>query len=165
MDGGGEGAAFAGLWITRSCVRWQDPANPLEKWYHWYHTEGMGNETNPLGLDLINDVTGYATPHDVTDEDKAEEIAADMAEHGWRGAPLVVLRDYARTLTGVHRLAAAEQAGVPVPGVNAEELFEACGIDLWERREEIDGDLDEVLRVLVAELPEDVRDAYGLDIH
>lgn len=121
--------------------------------------------TNPLGLNLIEDVTAYAPAHDITDEDKAEALANAMREHGWQGAPIVVLSDYARAITGVHRLAAAEGAEIAAPGVDLEELLEACGIDLWERSAEMDTDIDQVVRVLVTELPADVRDAYGLDIH
>lgn len=124
----------------------------------------MGVGTNPLGLDITDDVTGYAAPHAVTDGDKVEKLAADMAERGWNGAPLVVLNEYAQAVTGVHRLAAAEQVGIPVPGVDAEELLAACGIDLWERREDY-ADLDETLVALIAELPDHIRATYGLDLH
>jgi ParB-like chromosome segregation protein Spo0J len=126
----------------------------------------MSSDTNPLGLDLIDDVTGYAPRHDVTDEDKADQLAADMAERGWQGAPLVVLRDYAQALTGVHRLAAAEKAGIAVPAVDAEELLAACGIDLWERRETdlADLELDEVLETLLSETTTEIQTAYGLDL-
>jgi hypothetical protein len=119
--------------------------------------------SNPLDLPVF-DVTGYAPRHEVTDPGKADALAADMKVHGWQGAPLIVLRDYARALTGVHRLAAAEVAELTeVPGVDAEELLAACGIDLWERREDY-GDLDDALEALLAEVPAKIRDAYGLDL-
>lgn len=118
---------------------------------------------NPLDLPVVN-AAGFAPRHEVTDEDKAATIARDMQEHGWQGAPLVVLADYAQALTGVHRLAAAEEAGLTeVPAVELEDLLAAHGIDLWERREEF-GDLDDAIEHLAAELPQDVQDAYGLDL-
>lgn len=125
----------------------------------------MSSDANPLDLTVIDDVTGYAPAHDVDDPGKVEKLAAAMEEHGWQGAPIVVLRDYAQAITGVHRLAAAEQAGIAVPGVDIEELLDACGIDLWERRDDIDAELDEVIRVLIDELPAEVRETYGLDLH
>jgi hypothetical protein len=64
---------------------------------------------NPLDLDIIDDVTGHAPPHNVTDPDKVQDLVASMRE------------DYA--------------------------------------------DLEETLVALIAELPADVRDAYGLDMH
>jgi hypothetical protein len=124
----------------------------------------MSSDHNPLGLDVIDDVTGYAPRHEVTDPSKAEALAEDMRARGWHGAPVVVMRDYATALTGTHRLAAAEVAGIAVPGVDAEDLLAACGIDLWERREEFDL-LDEALETLLTEIPADVRDTYGIDLH
>lgn len=121
--------------------------------------------TNPLGLNLIDDVANYAPAHDITDEDKVEALTDAMRKHGWQGAPIVVLNDYARAFTGVHRLAAAEGAEIPAPGVDLEELLEACGIDLWERSAEMDADIEDVVRVLVTELPAEIRETYGLDIH
>lgn len=118
---------------------------------------------NPLDLPTF-DVSGYAPRHEVTDPGKAGALAADMKTRGWRGAPLVVLRDYAQALTGVHRLAAAALAGLDtVPGVDAEELLAACGIDLWERREEFDL-LDDALEALLGSLPAEIQAAYGIDL-
>lgn len=120
-------------------------------------------DTNPLGLPVF-DVTGYAPRHEVTDPAKAEALAQDMKANGWRGAPLVVLREYGQALTGVHRLAAAEQAGLGmVPGIDAEELLAACGIDLWERREDY-GDLNDALEALFGEVAADIQGVYGLDL-
>ena len=123
----------------------------------------MSSDANPLDLPVF-DVTNFAPRHAVTASDKAEALAEDMKARGWQGAPLVVLRDYGQALTGVHRLAAAEQAGLDtVPGVDAEELLAACGIDLWERREDF-GDLDDALEALLAEVPAEIQAAYGIDL-
>jgi ParB-like chromosome segregation protein Spo0J len=125
----------------------------------------MSSDANPLGLTVIDDVTGFVPAHAVTDPAKADKLAADMDAHGWQGAPIVVHRDYAQALTGVHRLAAADRAGIAVPGVDIEELLEACGLDLWAVREEQGGELEDAIRVLIDQLPTHVRDAYGLDLH
>src|SRR5690606_36823427 len=47
----------------------------------------MSSDTNPLGLDLIDAVTGFAPAHDVDDPDKAETLAADTQAHGRPRAP------------------------------------------------------------------------------
>ena len=57
------------------------------------------------------------------------------------------------------------QAGIAVPGVDIEELLDVYGIDLWARCEELGGELWEALRVVVDDLPAEVRDTYGLDLH
>ncbi|WP_158088815.1 ParB N-terminal domain-containing protein [Thermoactinospora rubra] len=131
----------------------------------------MQNATvvNPLGIDVF-DTSGYAPLHEVRDEDKLDAIADDMRRRGWHGPPLVVMRDNLSSLTGVHRRAAAELAELEeIPGVELADLFEACGLDMWEivvGDESLD---DEVahndFRRLLDYLPEDVREAYGLDMH
>lgn len=132
----------------------------------------MQTETliNPLGLDVI-DTTGYAPFHEVRDEAHRDTIAADMRERGWHGAPLVVLPDYGLSLTGVHRRAAAQLAELEeIPGVSLEEIFEACGKDMWEL---INDDEEyaraasyyDFSRLIEDHLPADVVEAYGLDMH
>jgi hypothetical protein len=125
----------------------------------------MSSDINPFSLAVIDDVSGFAPAHEITDPAKAEALAADMEARGWQGAPVVVHRDYAQAITGVHRLAAAEQVGIAVPGVDVEELLEACDLDLWETCDELSGNLEDALRVLIGKLPAEVRDAYGLDPH
>lgn len=115
--------------------------------------------TNPLNLDII-DATGQGD----RDDDRVNEIVASMEAHGWQGAPLVVLADYARAYTGTHRLAAAERAVLDeVPAVDLADLFEACGLDLWqvcdENRLSVLDDRPEVL----SHLPSHVLVAYALD--
>ena len=52
--------------------------------------------------------------HDVRDADKVAAIAADMTANGWRGLPVLVIDtgEVVHALTGTHRLAAAEVAGI-----------------------------------------------------
>ncbi len=55
-----------------------------------------------------------------TSEAQVDRLADDMKDQGWVGDPLVVVKDrYGgyRALTGSHRLAAAETAGIKVPVV------------------------------------------------
>lgn len=136
------------------------------------HSRTMQTEAlvNPLEVAII-DSAGYAPLHAVHDEAHRDALADDMRLHGWRGAPLVVLACYVISLTGVHRRAAAEAAGLEeIPGVDLEEIFEAHGLDLWE----LIGDNDEYstasayydFSLVVAEnLPADVIEAYGFDQH
>ncbi|WP_047121249.1 ParB/RepB/Spo0J family partition protein [Streptomyces leeuwenhoekii] len=125
---------------------------------------------NPLNLPLI-DTTTYSPLHEVRDEEHRDAIAADMRKRGWHGAPLVVLPDYLLSLTGVHRRSAAELAGLEeIPGVSLEDLFEACGTDLWDA---INSDEEymnascyyDYSRVIADHLPEEVIETYGLDMH
>lgn len=122
-----------------------------------------GTTHNPLGLDTI-DATGYTTGQPDTDPDHVDQLTASMREHGWHGAPLVVLSDYARAYTGTHRLEAAEQAGLDqVPAVDLEDLFDACDLDLWEicDTEGLSALMDRA--EILAHLPADVLNSYDLD--
>lgn len=125
---------------------------------------------NPLNVEVI-DTTGYAPLHEVRDENHRNALAADMRIRGWRGAPLVVLPDYALSLTGVHRRAAAELAELDeIPGVSLEAIFEACGLDLWDVIHSDEEYLNaasywDFSRMVEDKLPADVIEAYGLDQH
>ena len=58
-------------------------------------------------------------PHDAREADKLESLVESMSLHGWQGRPILIA-EYCDTycaLTGTHRLAAAEQAGIDVPVV------------------------------------------------
>lgn len=74
--------------------------------------------------------------HEVTDTTKVEAIAGSMRANGWIGRPILVDDEDSnepKALTGTHRLAAAELAGVePVvyslegTGVDVAALFFDC---------------------------------------
>lgn len=87
-----------------------------------------------------------------------------MAVRGWQGPPVVGRVDLAQAYTGIHRLAAAERAGVPVPVVDVFELADAVKVDLIALVEEC-GALDLAMPSFCAAVPDDVREAYGLDAH
>ena len=121
--------------------------------------------TNPLNLTII-DATGYTTGGnwDFYEQDHIDEIADSMRRHGWQGAPLVVLPDYAVSYTGTHRLRAAQAAELDeVPAVDLAELFTACGLDLTEICDEYDLGLLSDRMEIVDHLPEDVRITYTLN--
>ncbi|MFJ5680235.1 hypothetical protein [Streptomyces sp. NPDC093097] len=125
---------------------------------------------NPLGVDVF-DTSGYAPLHEVRSEEHRDALAADMRQRGWQGPPVVVLPDYTVSLTGVHRRSAAEQADLEeVPGVSLEDLFEACELDMWElvnSDEEyiMAASFNNFVRLINDHLPEEVIEAYGLDMH
>jgi len=54
--------------------------------------------------------------HDVIDANKLDSIVESMNSNGWIGRPILALNcgDYLQALTGSHRIAAAERAGVEV---------------------------------------------------
>jgi len=142
---------------------------------------------NPLDLEISwEDPNDLVTLHDVLRPDDLKKIVASMTDGGWKGAPLVVHHSVA--LTGVHRITAAIQVGLSkVPTVQAAELFARAGIDfpkaeastrdLGPELEELHTallglkpfarwawDLGPQLEALYHSLPEDIRDAYGLDV-
>lgn len=130
----------------------------------------QGAITNPLDLEIRN-TRGYAPLHEVRDETHRDAIADDMRKRGWNGAPLVVRREFAISLTGVHRRAAAEAAGLDeIPGVDLEDIFDGCGLDMWKlinNSEEysLETSYHDYSRLVCENLPEDVVEAYGLDMH
>jgi hypothetical protein len=117
---------------------------------------------NPLGLDL-HDGTHYAPRHDVYDPAKRDQIAADMTANGWQGAPVVADTETAQAITGSHRVSAARLAEAEIPAVDIFDLADAAGIDLYDLIDTY-GTLEGALPRFCADLPADVRDAYGLDI-
>lgn len=119
--------------------------------------------TNPLNLPIL-DATGYVTGQDYLDEDHAAAIAENMRAHGWQGAPLVVLPEWAISYSGTHRLHAAEAAELEeVPAVSLEDLFEACGLDLEQIVAENDFMVTMHRPEILDHLPDDIRAAYALD--
>lgn len=66
----------------------------------------------------MDDATGrHIQPlHDAYEADKLNQLAGNMREHGWSGRPIlaIVCGDYLQAITGSHRIAAAELAGIEV---------------------------------------------------
>jgi ParB-like chromosome segregation protein Spo0J len=87
-------------------------------------------------------------PHEMTDPAKVASLAADMTANGWTGRPVLASAS-GQALTGSHRIAAAEIAGIEVPFVlvpdgwdwtdvqgDFEELSASFGRFIAELREE-----------------------------
>jgi hypothetical protein len=96
-----------------------------------------------------------------------------MTANGWAGPPVVADRELAevgqdRAYTGSHRLAAwdavHDEPGTPAPCVYIEDLCAALGIP-WDSLMEGHGnDAYEAAGDLCRRVPDDVREAYGLDV-
>jgi len=106
--------------------------------------------------------------HDVTDRAKVASLAADMAERGWQGPPLVV--DGENALTGTHRIAAVralrntEGIRVAVPRVEIADLCAAYGLDWAALRDQHDGDSYWAAAALRDVLPPETVDYLGFDV-
>lgn len=116
--------------------------------------------------------------HDVRDDDKVAQLAASMREHGWQGAPVVVIpgTDYGWgegdpiAITGSHRIAAAIEAEIDVPAIDLNDLLAAHDLTLAELDDEHGTQPDDELHQEAVErldyhLPRDVVEYYGLDAH
>lgn len=121
---------------------------------------------------LVDTTTGLFTPlHEVTDPAKVDALAADMAEHGWRGAPIVTEGGSGgNAFTGVHRIAAVarllntEGIETEVPYVDIADLCEQYDIDWAALLDEYDGETYEAAAALRHLLPREVVDYLGLDV-
>lgn len=106
--------------------------------------------------------------HGVTDDGKYDQLIASMTANGWTGAPIVVIsREDAIPLavTGSHRLAAAGSLDLEVPVVELRDVFTSVGKDeLGDLFAEGHSNYDALVRA-VQELPIEVVDYYGLDVH
>ena len=105
--------------------------------------------------------------HDVTDPAKVASLAADMAERGWQGPPLVV--DGENALTGTHRIAAVralrntEGIRVAIPRVEIADLCAAYGL-VWAALRDQYGDSYWAAAALRDLLPREVVDYLGIDV-
>lgn len=105
---------------------------------------------------------GYIEPHSVNDYGKVESMKAEMEDNeSFCFDPIIVCRDY--LIDGVHRQAAAEEAGFEPDTVELEDIFSEEGIE-W------DDDCEEDYRqgdmvALVERLPGYARDRYGIELH
>lgn len=101
--------------------------------------------------------------HDAVDPAKRDTLTAAMEEHGWVGAPIVILSEV-QALTGSHRIAAAVKADVDVPRVTVEDLCEAYDLDWGAVRDEHGDDWYTAATALRDLLPADVVDYLGYDV-
>lgn len=96
-------------------------------------------------------------PHEVREAEKLAVLVASMQATGWTGRPLLViaLDGYHQALTGSHRLAAAEAAGlVTVPCIVVEmtdDLADALSTEAgWDARRERASDPQSLTGALLA---------------
>lgn len=117
-------------------------------------------EINPLHLETsVEDPLDLLTLHEVNRPADLAALTDSMLVDGWHGAPLVIHMGTA--LTGVHRIAAAINAGLTeIPTVEAADLFTA--VDVAFDAETSAWDLAPELEALYDALPAEIRDAYGL---
>lgn len=123
--------------------------------------------TNPLELD-IEWSTGVEpldmhTMHPEPEEDKVSALAADMEQRGWHGAPIVAWGD--RAWTGTHRIAAWNAIdGDLIPVVQLDDLLDAHGLNINDYDELTDISEEYAVAHMIADLPQHIRTAYGLDL-
>ena len=106
-------------------------------------------------------MSGYNPFHQVIDRDKLAELIVSMETNGWQGAPLVADGD--QLITGAHRYVASIAAGIDAPVVDIRDIYpewETLHADFGSPTSD---DPDYVYAVL--ELPSDLIEAYGIDVH
>lgn len=112
----------------------------------------------------------YEELHEVSDTEKVAALVASMKRDGWRGAPLVLADDGdTQLLTGSHRIAAWRAAGrrdeeVPVKSLRA--IYAEAGVDWTEAYDYwmmTCSDPIDALVNMAAELPENIKQKYGID--
>lgn len=89
----------------------------------------------------------YIEPlHPVVDEEKVSALVSAMRAYGWNGRPVLTIDalEYEIALTGTHRLAAAEQAGIAVPtlAIDQSDIVSEQGYELMVELKEADDDED-----------------------
>lgn len=121
---------------------------------------------------------GYFPPNEVRDTDKLRTLVESMEHAGWQGPPLVA--HGAQLLTGSHRYFAVRElrdrygdddvgGHMTIPVVEAEELFDAAGLDFGALRDKYDEEMAgepawEIYRRALDDLPATYHDYFGLDM-
>jgi hypothetical protein len=106
--------------------------------------------------------------HEVEDWGKVGELMESIKQNGWQGAPLVAWGD--QLITGTHRYAAWRKLGYcdyDLPTIDLSEVFAEAGFDIDELHEKygyptVD---DPEFVDFILELPAEIREKYGIDIH
>ena len=119
---------------------------------------------------------GYFPYHPVSDQKKFQRfvhILQQAMEEGrpWPFPPLVALDEF--LMTGSHRYAAAEEVrweeeGLSIDVVQLVDIFQEAGLDfdtLYAQHDSPTIDDIDYLLALLAELPEEFRREYGIDLH
>ena len=108
--------------------------------------------------------------HEVRDYDHVKKLMESMEANGWVGAPLVIWGgEY--LITGSHRYAAAMELGWSereIPTIELAEVFAEAELDFDELHKQYGEPTISDHGMLVAllnELPEEIREKYGIDIN
>src|SRR2546430_9254865 len=108
--------------------------------------------------------------HEVVDQDKVESLAKSMERDGWQGSPLVKWDVYGDLITGVHRYAAAQSLGwadSEIPMIDIGDVFTEAGLNFDAVLKGYDNPYlsDAMFVSVLYELPDAMREKYGIDIH
>ena len=86
--------------------------------------------------DYTIEAESLVPPHCVIDSGKYETLVDDMTINGWIGRPILVVNGaYKIALSGSHRIAAAQAAGIEVPVLEIES-GNTCGDPDYEEENE-----------------------------
>ena len=106
--------------------------------------------------------------HNVRDEQRLASLIESIAANGWSGAPLVKWGDH-NLITGSHRYAACkalEWEDRDIPTIDIEDIYAEAGLDFDTLHADHDSptisDWYDLVRLL-NELPQAIRDKYGID--
>lgn len=108
--------------------------------------------------------------HEVHDEAHKEALMKSLKEHEWVGAPLVIW-DGEYLLTGSHRYAAAMELGwseSDIPTIELSEVFAEAGLNFEELHRAYGSPTISdhgMLVALLQELPDGIRQKYGIDLN
>ena len=103
-----------------------------------------------------------SSAHVAPDAERVAELVESMSVDGWIGAPVLTYGDYA--LTGTHRLAAAEEAGVDVPALDLCDMIEDADAAIMAIMDATSWDSIIAAAYLMGLVLGDDADNYGLDI-
>ncbi len=99
--------------------------------------------------------------HSVEDENKLAELIASMGANGWQGAPLVA--DGSQLITGAHRWVAAQEVEIDAPVVDIRDIYPEWDTLHAEYGSPTADERDYTEALM--DLPQALRDAYGIDAH
>ena len=106
-------------------------------------------------------MSGYNPFHEVIDRNKLAELIESMERDGWQGAPLVADGD--QLITGAHRYVASIAAGIDAQVVDIRDIYPEWETLHAEFGSPASNEPDYVCAVL--ELPADIIEMYGIDVH
>ena len=103
----------------------------------------------------------YTPFHGICDEGKLNDLIASMSANGWQGAPLVADGD--QLVTGAHRWVAAREVEINAPVVDIRDIYPEWDTLHAEYGSPTADERDYTEALM--DLPQALRDAYGIDAH